>query len=401
MVRSASSSVVSPSPKPVRFKLAVHSFRNLRSPLNEVGVFRYWAIAPLAKLPAALASWTDVNPREPTTKGPVPGRIRKSLSEDPQWFELYSRGLSISASEVKYNNTTNEVEVVFDDREFHGVVDGLHLLKNVAEVVKDLAEDGEDVQGSITIEFVTGLPHEKVTPFSSARNTSLQVRTESLADQGNKFAKLKAALEKAGIDSEQISWHENDDGVMGVRELVALVSLFNRTRWNDTEHPLQAYYGKEITLKYFLNQPQEFEGIYPIVGDILRLQEWVQYYVPQQQIKNNSKFGHITGIRTLHSSVETLPFTGLQTEHAMPDAYVFPIVAAFRAMVMEKAGQYQWIKGIHAEQAVKEGLASEMFREGIFPTIQSLRNAMTVGKSPSVWGHCYVKGAMYGLTHKA
>ena len=383
---------------PAKLRFPVYSFRHLTSPLISEGVHRYWAIAPLRDLPAILQQWSEVNPREPAARGHVPREIQRTLQEDPEWFELYNRGLSITAEEVIFDNTSGQVEVTFKNPEIHGVVDGLHTLLNAAKVVTDLIESEEAVPGNITIEFVTGLPEERVTAFSAARNTSLQVQTKSLADQGHKFEGIKNALHLAGIDPSTITWHENDVGVMDVRELVSLITLFNRDRWSDTEHPIQAYYGKEVTLRYFLNNLDEFKKIYPLIGDILRLQEWVRYYVPKQQLENSSRFGHITGIRPLHDDELTLPFTGLKAAHIMPDAYVFPIVAGFRSMVKEGKGTYAWLKDVEPLEAIKAGLASEMFREGIFPTVQSLRNAMAVGKSPSVWGHCYIKGALYAVT---
>ncbi len=394
----------SPSiPRVVHLKIPVHSFRNLHSPLNDSGVFRYWAIAPLATLPAMLKDWDTVNPREPSVHGYVAKRIRDTLVSNPLWFELFNRGIVVTAKSVAYDNKTNEVLVDLSDADLHGVLDGLHTLRNIAEVVKGLKENEGDVKGSITIEFTTGLTVDQVTDFSDARNTSLQVKSKSLADQAGKFESLKQALRKSGINPDDISWHENDPGVMDVRELVALVSLFNQKRWNATEHPLQAYYGKEVTLKYFLdrieNEPDEFEKIYPLVGDIIRLPEWVRHYVPEQQHEFfKSKFGNITAVHLL-DGLETLPFTGLQTQYAMPDAYVYPLVASFRALTVVGPSGYKWTAS--PEKAIKDGVASEMFREGIFPTIQTLRNAMAVGKQPSVWGHCFVKGAMYAMMHKA
>jgi hypothetical protein len=244
-------------------------------------VRRYWAIVPLNDLPDLLQQWGDVNPREPTVRGQVSRQIRNTLQEDPDWFELYNRGLSITAHEISFDNTSNEVYVTFKDPETHGVVDGLHTLLNVAQVITDWTEKEDPIPGNITIEFVTGLPEERVTGFSSARNTSMQVQTKSLADQGHKFEELKDSLENGGINRNRIAWHENDSGELDVRELVSLVTLFNRQRWSDTEHPAQAYYGKEVTLKYFLGHLDEFRKIYPLVGDILRLQEWVRHYVPK------------------------------------------------------------------------------------------------------------------------
>ena len=399
MVRSTSVSRSAAPTGSVRLRIPAHSFRRLRSPLIDKEVGRYWAIVPLSGLPDVLHQWSDVNPRDPSVRGHVARQIQRSLQEDPEWFELYNRGLSITAEDVKFDNTSNEIHVTLKDPEVHGVVDGLHTLMNIAEVMEDWDDEEEPVPGNITIEFVTGLPEDRVTAFSSARNTSLQVHTKSLADQAHKFDSLKAALDRAHIDQGKISWHENEDGDMDVRELVSLLALFNRQRWSDTDHPVQAYYGKEVTLRYFLSHEGEFKEIHSVVGDIVRLHEWVRYHVPKQQIASGSRFHHITGIRTHLEKPVTLPFTDLEVGYTMPDAYVYPIVAGFRAMMKEAKGKYEWVNDLKPQEAVEAGLASEMFREGIFPTVQSLRNAMAVGKSPSVWGHCYIKAALYAVTH--
>ena len=73
----------------------------------------------------------------------------------------------------------------------------------------------------------------------------------------------------------------------------------------------------------------------------------------------------------------------------MPDAYVYPLVAAFRAMVDDTGAEWAWAAGADPFEFVANGLASDMFRNGIVPTISALKNAMAVGKSPSICGHCY------------
>ena len=100
----------------------------------------------------------------------------------------------------------------------------------------------------------------------------------------------------------------------------------------------------------------------------------------------NSNFGGITGIR---NTPDPLPLTGLSSTHTIPDAYVYPLTAAFRGMLVDNHGTYEWGGGLHPHDLIRDGVASEMFRSGVFPTISQLRNTMAVGKSVGVWGHAY------------
>jgi len=375
---------------PVTIELPGLSYRHSPDPLNAHGIHTYIAVVRLDAIPNVFGQWIEVNPREATERGSVPAAIRETLMEDPLFFGLYNRGLSILADEVSWDNHTDTLTVSFKDPRHHGLCDGNHSLFNAMLVAQDLIAQGQPVDAFFRIEFITGLTDpDRVSAFSAARNTSNQVHLESLADQAQEYSDLKEALVNEGINVDQIRWHENDSGDLDVRELIAYLSMLNTSRWNDLDHPIQSYYGKAVTLKYFLANKDEFKPIYPLAADLIKLPEHIRHHVPTQQLANGSSFGGITGIRSLAPNTHYQPFTGLSTGHIMPDAYIYPLLAAFRAMVDDSGTEWKWAAGVDPFQFVADGLASDMFRNGIFPTISALKNAMAVGKSPSIWGHCY------------
>ena len=183
---------------------------------------RYYAVVPIADIPDEWADWLEVNARDSSDKGRVPTNIRKTLSHNPEWFATYNRGLTVVASDVRWDNRANRMEIEFEEPEYHGVLDGGHTLRAILDERSRLAEGAQE--GFCNIEIFTGLADSEIPGVVEARNTSKQVASKSLLNLQGAFEGLKSAIgEKADI----ITWKENEEGVFDVRELVGILTALD------------------------------------------------------------------------------------------------------------------------------------------------------------------------------
>jgi hypothetical protein len=236
-------------------------------------------------------------------------------------------------------------------------LDGGHTLKVLLERRRNRVhapEDDSDVP-HCRLEIMTGVPQDMITPLVEARNTSRQVASKSLMNLGGKFQPLKQSL-GSGI-TNLVSWRENEDGQVDVREVVALLTAFDATHYDDIHHPIVAYTGKEACLNHFENSPDCYQKLYPIAKDILRLWDEIQAVVPDGYNSEGGRFGGLKACEPLKKARQ-LPIIGGQTRHPFPSGYLYPLVAAFRAMLVESDGHYKWGKAIDPCKLVRDGLAT-------------------------------------------
>ncbi len=376
------------------FTLAVHSFRTQPTPLDNRGIRTYNAVVPVRAIPEAFLEWMGVNAREPSLGGRVPKAIRDTLDNKPDWFVAYNRGLALLAAEVNYDNKNQQMTVVFDDKTQHGVFDGGHTLK----VILDRRADGQADEGDeahCRLEIMTGVPPDVITEVVEARNTSRQVASKSLLNLDGRFKPLKATL--GPTLTKLISWKENEDAPIDVREVIALLTALDRTHYDDTRHPMVAYSGREACLKHFEASTECYAKLYPVARDILKLWQEIQATVPGQYNANEGgRFGRLKGCEPLRHERE-LPVLGSSTEYSFPNGYLYPIVAAFRSMLVETSGVYNWGKGLDPCNLVRSGLAAKIFSGPIVNSIRDYHNPNKTGKDTNVWALAYQLAENYYL----
>ena len=348
---------------------------------------RYYAVVPVSAIPSEWANWLEVNAREATDKGKVPHAIRETLTDKPEWFAAFNRGLTVVAKQVEYDNKTREITLRFDDQLYHGVLDGGHTLKAILDSREDL--DGTSQAGHCNVEVFTGLVEDEIPAVVEARNTSKQVASKSLTNLQGKFDDLKYALGDDLVD--KISWFENDDGDMDVREVIGILTALDPSY--GTTSPVVAYSGKEQCLKLFRQKDKDYEKLYGIAIDALQMWDSIQYYLPghyNQKGSEPGKFGGFTGVTKSTKKPKQLPFIGESTEYHIPTGYIYPVLSAFRAMLVEKNGRWTWGKGIDPIQLIKDGAAADIFRRSVRESIYTFRNPNRTGKDTQAWNTAYL-----------
>lgn len=379
-----------------KFMFPAVSFRHVETPFHAQGYRNYYAIVNVADLPD-LGGWRKINVRDPKLTGAVPKAIRESVNENPELFVFMNRGIVLSVEGVTYDNKTSKVTVILRDPNIHGLLDGGHTYNILLEERASLPHTQY-----VKLELLEGFRQEEIPNLVDARNTSNQVRDQSLMNLQGEFEKLKRAI-SARPYADLIAYKEHevlDDGnpkPIDVREVIAILTCFDRANFDDRVHPINAYRSKAAMLQHFSEHKKDYEKIYPLANDILELYDYAQLLLPDLYNKVRAKggevaggkFGRLTGVTTYNGKRRAqLLFIGKDSRYAVPAGFVYPVLAAFRALLEEKGGRYVWGKGLDPLQLLN-GQLGETLADTIGNFALDARNPSKTGKSPLVWQACY------------
>ncbi|MCC6348884.1 MAG: AIPR family protein [Candidatus Eisenbacteria bacterium] len=386
----------------------VVSFRHLETPFQPKGFRDYFAIVEVKNLPD-LTDWRKINVRDPKLTGSVPRAIRDSLHANTETFLFLNRGLVISAADVSFDNRSGKLSLVMEDPNLHGLMDGGHTYKI-------LIEEQEGLEGTqyVRLEIIQGFTKDDIRDLVDARNTSNQVRDESLMNLAGEFDKLKRAVSRHQY-AELIAYKEHEimeDGgtkPIDIREIISLLMVFDREHFDAATHPINAYRSKAASLNHFGQNRRSFEKIYPLANDILQLWDHIHLQLPELYNRargkgedvSGGKFGKLTGVAMYEGKRrEPLYFVKGDSKYSIPTGFKYPILGAFRAILEESDGRYVWGKGLDPKVLLMSGLGETLAGiVGNFALDQ--RNPSKTGKSALVWQSCYQAAELVYLRSKA
>ncbi len=387
----------------------VLSFRHIDTQNINPGLKNYYAVVNTRDLPD-LTGWRKINVRDPKLKGAVPHAIRTSFREKPDMFIFMNRGIVLSVASASFDNKSSRVTLELKDPDLHGLLDGGHTYNIMLEERVD-----QSIEQFVKVEMLEGLSHEDITQIVDARNTSNQVRDESLMNLAGDFEKLKKALDGAPyVESIAFKEYELDkDGdprPIDVREVIAILTAFDRDHFDDKVQPINTYRSKAACLKHFKEHSQSYKKIYPLAREILELYDHIQEKLPElyNQVRGQTgdvsggKFGKLTGV-TFHAKFpkthNDLLFLDKKTMYGVPDGFTYPILGAFRALLEEKNGRYVWGKNLHPVVLLNGELGLKL-ADTIGNFALDAKNPSKTGKSPLVWQACYQSVQVAYLTAK-
>lgn len=367
----------------------VVSFRHLETPFQKQGYRDYFAIVELSALPD-LAAWRTINVRDPKLTGAVPDAVRGSMRDNKDLFAFMNRGLALAVESVQFDNKTNKLTLGLRDPVLHGLLDGGHTYNIAME-----EREGLDFPQYVRLEILEGFKAEDIPNLVDARNTSNQVRDQSLMNLSGEFEKLKKALSKESY-ANLIAYKEyeilpdGDPKPIDVRDVIAILTAFEREYFDEKTHPINAYRSKAACLQHFQEHRKSYEKIYPLAADILELYDLIQLTLPDLYNKvRGGKFGHLTGVTTYKGKRRAkLHFLNKESKYGVPAGFTYPILGGFRALLTEKSGQYIWGKHMDPKKLLANGLG-ETLADTIGNFALDARNPSKTGKSPLVWQACY------------
>jgi hypothetical protein len=379
------------------------------------------AYVKIADLPLNLPS--DVNPRAQNTESRVARQIQKGLLDDASVFHLLNRGLTVTAYDAEYDTQKQELKLALSSGHY-GLVDGGHtyavIRKNLAAQAANGAEaktgkktpeeatpeEGKEEEqerpefldnGYVRLEVMVGVKNELLVDVARSRNTSAQVRDESLANLEGSFDWLKEVLAKTPFGAE-IAYKENEDDTqypIDVREIIALLTLFHPNFQDSEKPPIMGYTSKGRCLELFRDQPEGFQQLKPIIPDILKLYDYVHFKFADlykdiggftgigeetKKTQRGLKLAKVTGVKAIKEGFP-LYYLGEKAYYAFPDGWLLPVLSSLRAVVSYRGAAKWKANPFKFFDATGKSLVSSTLET----SLSMGRNPNAVGKNRPHW----------------
>jgi hypothetical protein len=368
-----------------------------------LGHDKIFAMVPVRSLPFDMPK--EINPRPQDTDSKVAKDIAGGLNERSNVFHLLNRGITILAKEVDMRN--NSLRIDFGNGDNFGVIDGGHTYEVIRENVQPLLEqpDGKSplLDAYVQLEILTNIKHGLTVELAQARNTSAQVKTESLANLEGSFNWLKEIFDKTPF-GPKIAYRENEDKrekPLDIREIIGFATMFHPVFEDSDTPPLVSYASKGKCLTMFTTEAYQdgYQKLRAILPDILRFYDYTQLKFAElyEQIggfggmedeghKGRVKLGKVTEVKHIKSGYP-LHYLDQTAFFRFPDGWLYPVVAAHRALVTYKYN-YKW-KVDPFRFFDKYGKKLVQMTLEASKTLG--RNPNAVGKSKAHWGQMHDK----------
>lgn len=385
-------------------KFEVQSFREIPNPFTgrkdagDVGETKmFFLIADIKKLPDQIS--TKTNPREQNMNTNVAKKIQNGLIDSEfNDFYLLNRGILISAKDVSYDMKKKEATIVFENDELHGIVDGGHTYRAIIENRDEVLE-----QQFVKIEVLTGIEN-MFERLAGARNTSVQVKDKSLAELENKFDIIKEGLLKEPY-SDNIAYKENEDKNILIDDVLSILNMFDINKYDSAQSPVSSYSSKSSCIKNYLEHFKKYGNtnnnpynkMKPIMGTIFGLfdkleKEIATYY---QIAVKDGRYGRTKGVEKSNAKRKLYTMISEDViEYKSPKSFLYPILAAFRALVVEDTGSYKFVTD---PEIVMDQLGPELVRLTVERCRTLGNNPNAVGKDGNHWSQLYDKVDLYRL----
>ncbi len=384
----------------------VSAFRKLPNPYPDAkddSAQTYFAICDVTEIPTDIPMQT--NPREQNLGTSVAKRIKQSLeAEAEKNFYLLNRGLVLSAEKVIYNNSNNELTIVFTDEEIHGNIDGGHTYRIIKELKHKITPGTQFVK----IEILTGV-EDIFSQLAAARNTSVQVREQSIAELEDRFDIIKNVLKNEPKMMDRIAYKENTNGEIDITEILAILNLFNLDEYPNSQtetYPTQSYSGRAKCTERYIKMHKVFGEtiqnpyvkMIPLIIDVFKLYNKLEtkigeYYYDGSQ---GGRYGRVKGVvGEANRAKNVSKFYQQEMDFLTPTGFLYPIVGAFRALIeIGDDGYYRWT---HDPFLVMEVLGKEL----VCTTVERSRtlgnNPQSVGKDKGHWRTLFITVKMFAL----
>lgn len=375
-----------------------NTFRKFEDPNGIQQMVKHIFYVAVNDVPANIPM--DTNPREQNLKSTVAESITESLTSNDGLFHLKNRGIILSAKKVSYNNERFLATLDFDDGYTYGNLDGGHTYKVILNN-QDKILDKQFVQ----FEVMSGI-ESFVDDLAEARNNSIAVDAKSMAELRDNFDPIKEGIEGMPF-YPRIAFKQNQlfvdpttgkkQKMIDAREIVAIVAMFNIAKYDNNTHPIQAYSSKAGMLQHYLDDYASYKKFINIMPDIFDLYECIETEFAYAYNTSGGKYGRkkYSGYKKDENNnakvIGKSKFRLSDIYYKVPDGLIYPVVAAFRALVQYDSTNevYKWVDGvspINVWEKCKVDLAQKVmnFANAIGD------NPNAVGKDDNIWALAYM-----------
>jgi AIPR protein len=402
----------SPFSSPRSFTVPADEFRSLPIPGYD-GAKIGTCFVKVTDLPPGLADFMKVNPRVPkrTAKGvlsgPVPKAILDTLRESPEEMALKNAGIYILAENVDHvreKGGAGVVTITLTSDSKQGIVNGGHSFAAIRESIE--TADGDQVrtlqQAFVRLHLLQGIPHEMVAEIAEGLNRSKQVQDPSLENLRGHFEEIKQVM--AGhVGHDAIAYHEGADGDVYIAEILALIEMFNFSRYPKGEHPHGLYAHQARAVREFAedigDQPSSAGLVVKRLPEILKLADTIRRDAPPTaRDRANFEIGRVKlheGKKNRVASVEArLHFLGENTKYRLPNGWLYPMLAAFRANVAWdlKNSRFDWRV---PNQEILKNCLPDLVSVCVNEHRNNNQKPEWVGKRDSAYRQCHLHVELY------
>lgn len=378
----------------MNFKVSALSFRKLENPyfqenhpyweslpahlkrmvggqgLEQIETFE--CFIPASELPTDIPL-EDTNPRDQHMGSKSQKQIESTLTSEEDFnFHILNKGMAISVESVNYNNKTGIVEFQLSDPTIHGDIDGGHTYRTI---IKNQGNPLLQVK-FVKVEFITKLDEITLPLVARARNTNIAVQDFTIAELENKFDIVKEALngskflDRVSFKQFEDKWDKSKD--ISIGQVLAVLNLFNLTRYGDDNHPTVSYSSKQTPLKYYLDEynnttskreDNSYFKMNDIAKQIFQLHADIESDIISIYNKVGGSYGNLSFAKSKDGYKQRVKYSEepKYLQYKVPEALILPILASFRALIVEDSAtkKYKWIanpstyKNMLMEQLVK------------------------------------------------
>ena len=299
----------------------------------------------------------------------------------------------------------------------HGIVDGGHTYRQILKYQEDMNLIFEKY---VQIEVITSF--DSIEELAEARNNSVAVDDKSIEELRGTFEPIKRIIANHLIQGEKyfdrISFRQNEfwgnkdvNNIIDVREIIAIINMFNPLLYDTmvSAHPIQSYTGKAASLNKFLKmsppgvkeEDPEYrkaviEKMEIIIPDIFRLWDEIETQFARVSKELNRRYGSKPYSNYGKDNVKKISlFSNIEMDYTIPKGIMYPVLGAFRALVCEKNGKYDWVVSpFKVWNEKKEQIVTSVLES----SAQFGNSPDKLGKSTLLWDSLYNIILIYRLT---
>jgi hypothetical protein len=371
-----------------KMSFEVKTLKKLDNPVPGTGNV-YIALVDIRCLPKELKNWRKINVRDPKMTQKVARDIMDSLSGNPLDFHLKNRGLTIIANKLDFDNKVNILNIYMKDVDKHGILDGGHTFNVILEFLKTLSkEELEKFEGYVRLEIIESIRDKDLgIDIVEARNNSLQVQDESLAELRNEFSLIKQVLKNQSyandIAYKQFEWDdEGNPKEIPIIDILSTLMCFDIDIFNEDRHPTDSGMSKKRAVNHFIRNKNGILKIIKLLPDFLKLKDLIYHDLPIAYNEDGGRFRRLkcVGAKNIH-----LKFIDTETDTFVPKGFVYPILAAFRSLLVCKGRRAKWSR----DPFVFWKLIQKKASSSLVQRARELERPSNISKERPVWENLY------------